>query len=130
MRVDLLSAQAGVTADGCSLSIRSPWYRSLPLSSIDVELEIDGETVGPERMRLHINDRDYALDELHDLWDALWFVLDAAQLRVRGVAPGPHEVALTLRLRIPYLFDEETGDVFTLRSEERRHLVVDEEAVR
>jgi Domain of unknown function (DUF6379) len=112
--VALVSAIAGRTADGMELRLRSPWYRSLPLSCIDVELTVDGRPVDEDRISVHVNDRDYTLDELHERYDEFWFVLDAARVRVRDVAPGEHEVAVRLGLRIPYLFDEETGDVLQL----------------
>lgn len=127
MHVDMVSERVGRTADGCSLGVRSPWYRSLPLSSVSVDLELDGQRVAADRMRFCVNDRDYELDELAERYDEFWFVLDAAGLRIRGVDPGSHEVALELGLRIPYLFDEETGDVLTIRSRESRSIVVPEE---
>jgi Domain of unknown function (DUF6379) len=129
MRVDLLSERVGRTADGCSLRVRSPWYRSLPLSSVLVDLRIDGERVASDRLRFCVNDRDYELDELADRYDEFWFVLDVAQLRVRGVDPGTHEAALELGLRAPYLFDEETGDVLTIRTTQTRTVVVPDEAI-
>ncbi len=96
------------------LRVRSPWYRSLPLSSIDVALIVDGAEVPADRIRFCVEERDFTLDELHDLHDEFWFVLDPARLRVSGVEPGDHEVELTLSLRIPYLFDEETGEVLVV----------------
>jgi hypothetical protein len=96
------------------LRIRSPWYRSLPLSCVDVELTVDGERVADDRIRVHVNDREHTLDELHERYDDFWFVLDPARVRVGGVEPGEHRVDVRLGLRIPYLFDEETGDVLQL----------------
>jgi hypothetical protein len=112
--VDLLAATAGRTADGAELRLRSPWYRALPLSCVDVELTIDGDRVADDRIHLCVNDRDYAPAELHELYDEFWFVLDPLRVRVDGVDPGEREVAVRLGLRIPYLFDEETGEVLQL----------------
>ena len=123
----LVAPQAGRTSDGIELRLRSPWYRSLPLSSIDVRLELDGAEVKPERIRFCVNDRDYELDELRDRFDEFWFVLDAARLRVSAVPPGAHEVDLRLSLRIPYLFDEETGEVLVLRPNARLTVTAPEE---
>jgi hypothetical protein len=114
MASELLARAAGRTADGAELRLRSPWYRSLPLSCIDVELTVDGEQVAAERIRFHVNDRDHTIEELHELYDEFWFVLDPLCLRVSGIGPGPHEVTARLGLRIPYLFDEETGEVLQL----------------
>lgn len=126
--VDLVAPVAGRTADGMELRLRSPWYRALPLSSVDVSLSVDGTEVPSERMRFHVNDRDYALEELHDRYEEFWFVLDPARLRVAGVEPGERDVGLTLVLRIPYLFDEETGEVLTIRPQARVTVAVPEEA--
>ena len=112
--VDLVSRLAGRTADGMELRVRSPWYRSLPLSCVDVELTVDGAAVAPERIRFHVNDRDYSREELHERFDEFWFVLDPLRLRVAGVEAGEHEVGVRLGLRIPYLFDEETHEVLQL----------------
>jgi hypothetical protein len=127
-RVEVLAAEAGRIADGMELRLRSPWYRSLPLSSISIELAVDGDEVPADRLRFHVNDRTYRLDELEDRWDEVWFVLDPGRLRVHGVAPGTHDVELRLSLRIPYLFDEETGDVLVIRSGGRRAVSVPESA--
>lgn len=113
--VALVSPLAGRTADGIELRLRSPWYRSLPLSCVDLELTIDGASVAPERIRFCVNDSDYSLEELHERFDEFWFVLDPARVRVTGVGAGEHEVVAQLGLRIPYLFDEETGDVLQLQ---------------
>jgi hypothetical protein len=96
------------------LRLRSPWYRALPLSCVDVELTLEGEDVAADRIRIHVNDRDYTLAELHELHDEFWFVLDPLRVRVSGVDPGERQVGVRLGLRIPYLFDEETGDVLQL----------------
>jgi hypothetical protein len=126
-RVDVLGADAGRIADGMELRLRSPWYRSLPLSSITIELAVDGEAIAAERLRFHVNDRTYGLDELEERWDEVWFVLDPGRLRVHGVEPGVHDVELRLSLRIPYLFDEETGDVLVIRTGGHRAVSVPEE---
>jgi hypothetical protein len=110
------------------LRLRSPWYRALPLSCVDVELTLDGERVSNDRIRVNVNDHDYTLDELNERYDEFWFVLDPARVRVSGVDPGDHRVAVRLGLRIPYLFDEETGDVLQLWPEATVTVTVPEQA--
>lgn len=127
-KVELIGTTVGRTADGCELRVRSPWYRSLPLSSVLIELDVDGDAVEPGRMRFCVNDRDRAFDELAEVYDEFWFVLDAGRLRVRDVEPGEHEIDFRLGLRIPYLFDEETGAVHTIHNRVQRTIVVPEEA--
>jgi hypothetical protein len=126
-KVEVVGTTVGRTAEGCELRIRSPWYRSLPLSSVLIELTLDGETVEPDRMRFCVNERDYTFDELAERYEEFWFVLDPGRLRVRGVQPGEHEIDLRLGLRIPYLFDEETGAVHTIHNRVQRTVVVPEE---
>ena len=47
----LLSPVARCTATGVVLDIRLPWYRSLPLSTVEVaSLRVDGREIAPERM--------------------------------------------------------------------------------
>ena len=124
--VALIASTAGRTADGMELRLRSPWYRALPLSCVDVELTVDGERIADDRLRVHVNDCDYTLDELHERHDEFWFVLDPARVRVSGVGPGVHDVAVRLGLRIPYLFDEETGEVLQLWPSAQATLTVPE----
>lgn len=125
-QVPLLSPCVGRTFDGAELSIRSPWYRSLPLSCVDVQLAIDGSPVDETRVSFCVNHQSYALWELSELIDEFWFVLDPARLRITGVSAGPHDVVLRLGLRIPYLYDEETGDVLQLWSEAAAEIRVPE----
>ena len=126
---DLLAGPFRRTGDGYEVPLRFDWYRSLPLSCIaSLTLTVDGEAVPAEDINFHVNDRDYALDELAELYDEFWFVLNPARIRVRTdepLAPGEHDVAVELAMRIPYLFDEETGQVLTLRwkPEARKELV-------
>ena len=53
----LLPADEATLKDGrVGLGVRLPWYRSLPLSVVEIgELVIDGKPVPTERMRLAIN---------------------------------------------------------------------------
>ena len=126
--VDILGGTAGRTADGVELRVRSPWYRALPLSSIGISLTIDGNEIASDRIRFHVNDRDYTLPELEERYDEFWFVLDPGRVRVGGIEPGEHDVDLQFSLRIPYLFDEETGEVLTIHTGGRRTLTVPEQA--
>jgi hypothetical protein len=120
---ELLAGPLRRTGDGFEVPVRFDWYRSLPLSCVaSLTLTVDGEVVDAERIRFHVNDRDYALDELAAVHDEFWFVLDTARLRVLAdppLAAGEHEVAVDLAMRIPYLFDEETGQVLTVWSKPR-----------
>jgi hypothetical protein len=105
--------------DRIIVSVRMPWYRALPLSSVaDVVWSVDGRVVRRESVTWTTDGRTYRLDELplrHDVW---WYVLDSAVLE--GDRPEledreEHEVSVTLALYIPYI----TTDLGVLKIEER-----------
>ena len=107
--VERVIGEGGLVAspDGLRLDVRLPWYRSLPLSTVEVErLEIDGEAVAPEALRFELDGASWSLAELAEQTNAFWFVLDSAQLLVPGrmAAPGATlRVALTINLYPPYI---------------------------
>ncbi|HWI87554.1 MAG TPA: DUF6379 domain-containing protein [Sphingomonas sp.] len=95
------------TETGFAVDIRLPWYRSLPLSVVQVpEVAIDGETIPADKVRFELNGEMLRLDELRPRTDDWWYVLDSAFLHVehapieRGSA---HEVAVTVAVRPPYI---------------------------
>ena len=93
--------------DGFDLDVHLNWYRSLPLSSVKtVELTLNGETIPRDDITFAVNGNEYSLDELMERWDEMWFVLDAATLRVRRPlvrAGEAAEVSIRLGNRIPYI---------------------------
>jgi len=97
-----------VAEDGFELDVHLNWYRSLPLSSLKtVELTVNGESIGRDEITFVHEGREYGLDELAERWDELWFVLDAATLRVPRAtlvkAGEEHQVSVRLGNRIPYI---------------------------
>ena len=95
------------TDGGFELDVHLNWYRSLPLSSVKtVELTVNGEAIAREEMTFVVNGNEYAVDELPERWDEMWFVLDAATLRVRRplVRAGEEaQVQVKLGTRVPYI---------------------------
>jgi Domain of unknown function (DUF6379) len=93
--------------DGFEVDVHLNWYRSLPLSSLNtVELTVNGESIARDAITFVVNGNEYALDDLPEHWDEMWFVLDPATLRVRGRAlqsGAPAEVSIRLGNRIPYI---------------------------
>jgi hypothetical protein len=88
------------------LGVRIPWYRSLPLSVVEVgELNIDGEAVPASDMRFALNGKEFALGELERLTSEFWYLLDSARLRVRRELDPKrkHSISLTLNLYPPYI---------------------------
>jgi len=51
--------------DGFRFDLRMPWYRALPLSSLErLEVRVDGEPVPSEELRLSLGGTTYALSDL------------------------------------------------------------------
>lgn len=124
---DLIDGPLRRTGDGYEIPIRFDWYRSLPLSCVSVSVTFDGQPLPEEAIRFHINEHDYALDAMADLVDEFWFVLDAAKLRITTEEPvgdGTHDVEVEIALRIPYLFNEDTGNVLTVWSRPQATMVL------
>jgi hypothetical protein len=95
------------TPSGFKIDIRLPWYRSLPLSTIEVaEVRIDGRTVDPSQVRFELEGESYPLTALPDLVSKVWYVLDSAWLVVEPAqlqAGSEHDVGVTLNLYPPYI---------------------------
>jgi hypothetical protein len=96
------------TAVGFATGMRLPWYRALPLSCIErIDVSVDGVAVPPEAVRLRVGRTGpLEVSKLAALTDSWWYVLDSADLTVESpaaVAPGSHEVTVSMGLYIPYL---------------------------
>ncbi|MGN7949325.1 C-glycoside deglycosidase beta subunit domain-containing protein [Microbacterium sp. 22215] len=94
--------------DGLALSLTLPWYRSLWLSSVSaLALTVDGEEVAPEDLRFELHGRSYAIDELSDQSETLWFLQEHPLLIARRDVPvergESHDVMLVGQLRLPYM---------------------------
>jgi hypothetical protein len=100
------------------VSLRMPWYRALPLSSVaDIHWTIDGLEVDRDSITWTTDGVTRALHELPPLSDEWWYVLDSAV--VEGAVPeleprDEHTVAVALKLFIPYI----TTDFGVLQIEE------------
>jgi len=102
----LLSPAVRRTAGGAVLDIRLPWYRALPLSTVEIaSLRIDGREVHSGHMRFELNGRTFGLAEMGEQVGEYWFVTDSAYLHVDDPAllTDGHVVELTLNLYPPYI---------------------------
>ena len=95
------------TDDGFAIDVRLPWYRSLPLSTVDIaEILLDGKAIDLADVTFEIEGDQLHPDELRTLTDRWWYVLDSAWLHVKH-APIPrgseHDIAVTLAVRPPYI---------------------------
>jgi hypothetical protein len=92
---------------GFRLDLRLPWYRSLPLSTVEIgEVSFDGQRIDPSKIQFELEGKSFALSAMPDLVDRVWYVLDSAFLRVDAAAVKPgtdHDVSVTLTLYPPYI---------------------------
>jgi hypothetical protein len=95
------------TRSGYRIDIRLPWYRSLPLSTVEVgEVSVDGRRVDPALIQFELEGRSYPLSAMPELIDKVWYVLDSAYLNVeadRMAARSEHSISVTLNLYPPYI---------------------------
>jgi Domain of unknown function (DUF6379) len=94
--------------DGLAVALTVPWYRSLWLSSVsDIAVAIDGRPMPTEQLRVELGDRSYAVGQLQDQWDVLWFIQDRLVVVVpldEPPAVGDEvDVEVTVDLRLPYM---------------------------
>jgi hypothetical protein len=94
------------TSSGLRIDIRLPWYRSLPLSTIEVgEVRISGQLIDPAKIVFELEKKRFALGELADQVNLVWYVLDSAYLDVAGTwkVGDALPVSVTLILYPPYI---------------------------
>lgn len=94
--------------EGFALSLTLPWYRSLWLSSVStITVTIDGAEVPQGDLRFELDGRGYALGELPEQSETLWFLQRHPLLVARRDAPlavgEEHEVTVAGQLRLPYM---------------------------
>ena len=93
------------TEVGIAVSVQLPWYRSLWLSAVDdVAATVNGTPIARDDLRFELEGRSYAIDELPEQSETLWFVADRPDVVIRlDTPPAPGEaitveVVLTMRL--------------------------------
>ena len=100
---DSLSATEGML----ELDVRLPWYRSLPLSSLDFgRIAIDGDSIDPGAVTVRLNGQERPLSGLAGLWQEYWWVLDSAFVSIPypGAEAGKeYDVEFTLVIHPPYV---------------------------
>ena len=95
------------TSAGFDLAIRLPWYRSLPLSTIEpAELRINAKPVDLRHVKIRLNDKTIPIAEVPERTDEVWFVRDPLLLEISGTHVQPGEdvnVEFTLNVYPPYI---------------------------
>ena len=92
---------------GGVVEVRMPYYRGLTLSMVEaVDLVLDGRPVPPGRTTFTVHGNTYRFDQLPHTTDDRWEMGERAQLAFETdepLAPGQHDVAVAVRLRISYM---------------------------
>ena len=94
--------------EGLALSLTLPWYRSLWLSSVStLRVTVDGEAVDAADLAFELDGVRYAIDELPQQSEVLWYLQRHPLLiahRPEPVALGEtHEIEVVGELRLPYM---------------------------
>jgi hypothetical protein len=120
-----------LSPSGFTLSFRSHWYRSLPLSSIGtLRVAVDGVTVADGQMTLEVNGKQCPISQLAGLFNEWWFILDSARLNVTqtpALRRGQrYSIDFTLGLYIPYILVGPSADPVLTTSHITRELACEE----
>lgn len=107
--VERIIGDSGLSvADGkIQLDVRLPWYRSLPLSVIEIaSLQLDGVDVPLNQVQLKLGNETWSLAEAKERVDRFWYVLDSVFLILpeNGLQRGTqHEVTCSISIHPPYI---------------------------
>lgn len=100
---NILTAGTGI---GYEFRIKYPSYRGCFLSCIeDLYFEVDGARIPETEVFFCLNDKQFTLGELPDLFREYWFIRDPATIRVLkpgGLSRGEHTVHVYMKHRVPY----------------------------
>lgn len=93
--------------NGCQLKFQSHWYRSLPLSSMDFNLKIDGQEIDKNHLTIKVNDKKFSYAELPELDKEWLFILDRGILEIQTEKPlekgKTYNIEFKYDLFIPYI---------------------------
>jgi len=109
------------------IKFQSHWYRSLPLSCMDVTVTINGQPVDENDMMIEANGNQYPVRRMPELDKEWLFITDAATLHVKNnqsLQKGKqYEVALNLDLHIPYIIVGKDGSALLASSSVTKKLI-------
>jgi len=95
------------TTVGFQVAIRTPYYRGIWTSLLEgVDVTVDGETYGSNRIRWTIAGKTFTTDELTTATDLRWPFEELATLTVDepgGLEPGLHDVQVAVTWRWSYI---------------------------
>lgn len=93
--------------DGAAVGLRLPWYRALPLSTVEVDsVKIDSAAIDLNRLSFQLEGKRWPVSEMRSLTNHNWFVTDTADLLINDLPLEPgsnHEVEVMVSLYPPYI---------------------------
>ena len=95
-------------SDGYEIDVYLAWYRSLPISCVEnVSITLGENAFDRESLRVLLNGKPYALDDLAAFTNREWFVQDPLVIKVSEPAPvskgAEVDLSISLETRIPYI---------------------------
>jgi hypothetical protein len=101
------NVEEGGKCIGFQLQMRLANYRGYLLSQIeDIRISVDGEAIPRENIRFSVGGKTYTLDEMEDVVDNRWELLQTATvtcLKPGGLARGPHSISAEEHIRASYI---------------------------
>jgi hypothetical protein len=92
---------------GGVVDVRMPYYRGLALSMVEaVDITVDGQPIPAERTTFTVHGNTYTFDHLPQVTGDRWEMGERAELAFetdQPLAPGEHDIAVAVRLRISYM---------------------------
>lgn len=90
-----------------TIDLRLPWYRTLPLSTVEVEaVKVDGAPIDADRLTFDLNGQSWNVSDMRGLTGENWFVTDIATLHIAGLQlqqGTTHDVEVLVNLYPPYI---------------------------
>lgn len=92
---------------GFEFDIRLGYYRGHFLSCIDLlELSIDSKQIPIDQIKFCVNEKEFELYQLKELYSEFWSLLEPATIKVfngSGLENKEYNVDFSLMLRVPYM---------------------------
>jgi hypothetical protein len=115
------------TEKGFDLQFRSHWYRSLPLSCMNISAKINGESIAENTIMIEANGNKYPFNDVLTLEKEWLFITDAATLHIeneQALSVGNHyEIEFDLGLLIPYILVGAEGNPLLASSKVIKKLI-------
>ena len=112
---------------GFQFDIRLMYYRGLWLSQLrPIHIKVDGEAVRLEDISWEINGKLYKQDELKEIGDIQWNVLEPASIHVNvlgGLTTGYHDIEVDYRFSSSYM-PPNMDEVLSYGNHKRKLLLV------